>query len=263
MVRKIVTVFSSIAILLTSLLPTAWASNAVIESNSSIKIINENYDGKQVTIKQGEILEVQLNSNASTGYSWNYGIEPDSNVLSEVEHRYTSLTNPAQTKPLIGAGGQECWRFIPSKSGVTKLKLNYIRPWESETPPARTFTVEINADAPSSTITKVVDERYDGQQVTIKKGEILKVQLNSNASTGYSWNYGIEPDSNVLSKVGHRYTLLTNPAQTEPLLGAGGREWWWFAPNKSGVTKLKLNYLQPWESDAPPARTFTVEVKVD
>lgn len=79
---------------------------------------------------EGEVLTVRLDSNPTTGYSWNYKIS-DEEIL---EHLTDELVLPEAKEGFAGAGGTWCASFKPSfqKDGDVTLTLNYARPWESQ-----------------------------------------------------------------------------------------------------------------------------------
>ena len=94
-------------------------------------------NGKQVNVKSGEVITLTLESNPTTGYSWQV-IKINNAILTQVgdvEYKSDGRTIP-------GAGGMETFRFEAVGTGETTLELGYMRPWES-VPPIETFTVQI------------------------------------------------------------------------------------------------------------------------
>ena len=79
---------------------------------------------------EGEVLTVRLDSNPTTGYSWNYEIS-DEGIL---EHLTDELVLPEAKEGFAGAGGTWCASFKPSfrKDGDVTLTLKYARPWEPQ-----------------------------------------------------------------------------------------------------------------------------------
>ncbi len=100
----------------------------------------------------------------------------------------------------------------------------------------------------------------NGESVTLAQGDILKIELPSNPSTGYSWH--IASNSNdVLAPVGQPQFSLGS--QT-PMPGAGGTETFTFKAVAAGESTLTLIYNRPWETNVTPTPndTFTVTVTV-
>jgi len=47
------------------------------------------------------------------------------------------------TEHLVGAGGQETWKFLALAEGDALLEFLYLRPWEKDKPPARRHMVRV------------------------------------------------------------------------------------------------------------------------
>ncbi len=72
-------------------------------------------------------MEVKLEGNPTTGYSWNYKIQ-DATVLKNVEEDYVQDENDN----MVGVGGVYIFDFEALKEGTTKITFNYSRSWEQE-----------------------------------------------------------------------------------------------------------------------------------
>jgi len=86
------------------------------------------------------IILIALESNPTTGYSWeaNY----DETMLELVEETY-ELGEYAQ-QGAAGAGGTELFRFRALKKGEVEITMVYKRPWEEESIDTKVFTVSID-----------------------------------------------------------------------------------------------------------------------
>lgn len=107
--------------------------------------------------------------------------------------------------------------------------------------------------------TKVLTSKDSGRTVTVPVGAMVEVELAANPTTGYDW----EPVSGAgpaLKLVRSSYTR--NPAPQD-YAGVGGTETFRFHAEKAGQEVVQLNYVRPWEKNAPPAETvrFTVAVQ--
>ena len=113
-------------------------SSASLSGSGNDVNVDASYSGKQVELAVGQSLVVTLDSNASTGYSWNLAQISDDTVLSNTGNEYIS----PQTTLVVGAGGKEEWTFKALKKGTSTISMGYSRPWES-TPPAETFDLTV------------------------------------------------------------------------------------------------------------------------
>jgi inhibitor of cysteine peptidase len=99
----------------------------------------------------------------------------------------------------------------------------------------------------------------DGTAIELNAGQMLMVTLESNPTTGYSWEVS-EVDRSVLSQVGEA-EFQEAPKEDEQMVGVGGTETFRFA-SAPGSTTLTLVYHRSWETNVEPVDTFTVEVTV-
>ena len=106
----------------------------------------------------------------------------------------------------------------------------------------------------------VLTAEDDGSVVELGEGQALVVTLESNPTTGYSWQVS-EVDQDVLMQIGDPEFKEAAAAEGEQVLGAGGTETFYFA-SAAGETTLTLVYHRPWEEDVEPEEVFSVEVIV-
>ena len=92
--------------------------------------------GSTIHVKQGDIVQVSLSGNPTTGYTWE--AMPGSGGLVQ--------QGEAEFKPdssALGSGGVMTLRFKATQPGTTDLKLIYHRPFEPNVPPLQSFEVTI------------------------------------------------------------------------------------------------------------------------
>ena len=95
--------------------------------------------GKEVTLATGGTLTITLESNFTTGYSWNETAEiGDKTVIQQTDHKY----QPPGT-PMPGAGGKEVWIFKALKAGKSTISMGYARPFEKGVAPVKTFSLNV------------------------------------------------------------------------------------------------------------------------
>ena len=89
---------------------------------------------------------------------------------------------------------------------------------------------------------------------TTVNGEFA-IALDSNPTTGYSWNASY--DTSMLSLEKEKY----QPSEKEPgLVGAGGTQYYQFKALKAGSTEINLTYLRSWEEEPIDRKVFTVVI---
>jgi inhibitor of cysteine peptidase len=98
-------------------------------------------NGRQVALMPGQMLIIALESNPTTGYSWELA-EGDAAVVQQVGEVEFSASAP-EGEQLVGAGGTETFRFAAAEQGQTTLTLIYHRPWEKGVAPLETFSVDV------------------------------------------------------------------------------------------------------------------------
>ena len=103
-------------------------------------VVTEQTHG-DVNLKVGAVLEVRLEANHTTGYSWVFA--PALNPVLMRQGKTVYQEHVAGST--VGAGGVEVWRFKAVKAGQQGLHFEYRRPWEQGSPPAKvvTFTVTV------------------------------------------------------------------------------------------------------------------------
>jgi inhibitor of cysteine peptidase len=105
----------------------------------TVTVTDKDKDGK-VTLGKGEVLEVRLAANLTTGFSWQLAKNDTDRLKPQGKPVYE---RPKEPRP--GAGGMQVFRFTAEATGKSELRLIYKRPFEKDTPPAKTFklTVEV------------------------------------------------------------------------------------------------------------------------
>lgn len=102
-------------------------------------VLGTRENGKELVVKAGQSLAVELDSNPATGYKWNWKVRPNPALLKLEKEYY----RPRTTRVVIlGGGGMETWVFRALDPGSTTLELEYRRPWEDKPPQAR-FVLDI------------------------------------------------------------------------------------------------------------------------
>lgn len=100
-------------------------------------VLNEWDDNQTITMDVGEKIELRLESNVSTGYTWIVHKQPDQDIVQFSGGSWM----PNISKPSMpGSAGYQSWHIRAVDQGESTLKLWYCRPWESRDPES-TFSV--------------------------------------------------------------------------------------------------------------------------
>jgi predicted secreted protein/heat shock protein HslJ len=126
---------------------------------------------------------------------------------------------------------------------------------EVQSPPLDQTPVVPPAPSPAD---KTLTNSDDGMTIGLKIGQMLAVRLDSNPSTGYSWQVS-QVDDAVLKQQGEPQFI--QPPEAPP--GAGGAQVFLFTAAAGGSTTLTLVYKRSFEPNVAPVQTFTVHVTVD
>jgi len=104
-----------------------------LAADNSLSSVPDEY-----TVKAGGRFAIALESNPTTGYTWQHVIG-DTAIL-----RYESLSFAAEDEEATGSGGVETFFFTGAKKGQTTLTLTYARDWEGgETEETKTIIVTV------------------------------------------------------------------------------------------------------------------------
>ena len=104
-------------------------------------------DKHGVDLALGQILEVPLYGNASTGYSWDRigrADRAEDDVLVDAGADSLPSSSPDDTASgVVGAGSTTLYRYRAARVGQTTLRLVYRRSWQTEFAPADTVTLTV------------------------------------------------------------------------------------------------------------------------
>jgi inhibitor of cysteine peptidase len=107
---------------------------------AATKTVTDADNGKTVQIKMGDVLEVRLSSNPTTGYEWY--VQKQSTALLK-------LTGQSWTQPppgLVGAPTVQIIDFAPTGKGTGVLMLHYVRSWEPPNPNEQQWSLHVTIE---------------------------------------------------------------------------------------------------------------------
>lgn len=95
--------------------------------------------GRTLHLDRGDTVTVQLISNPTTGFQWQFAAPPvDGKVMTLREDKFI----PPQGQ-LCGAPGKRRLSFQAEGPGRTGVHLIYVRSWEKNRPPAKEFNLTV------------------------------------------------------------------------------------------------------------------------
>jgi inhibitor of cysteine peptidase len=112
------------------------------------------------------------------------------------------------------------------------------------------FSVEISCD-------EFNESNHRTGEVEVEVGDKIRVELCSNATTGFQWDYETTIE-NVLREEDHDFEEPNGD-----VVGAAGIEVWTFEAVETGTTEVQMEYSQPWEDGSKEEWTYTVTVTVE
>jgi predicted secreted protein len=90
--------------------------------------------------------------------------------------------------------------------------------------------------------TRMFTESDNGKTVTVTKGQVVKIQLNENPTTGYRWEPSVSS--------GIQITDDTYTASTSGRMGAGGIHTWTLKFIGTGNQHFDADNKRSWETEA-------------
>jgi len=110
-------------------------------------VLTELDNGRIVDAPAGEILEIDLRGNPSTGYTWVTSTTNELAVVSTGASKYEPDASGA------GVGGTFSFPFRAAQPGEAVLVFRYLQPWNPSNPAQTlTFTVRVPAPDPAPTL---------------------------------------------------------------------------------------------------------------
>lgn len=220
--------------------PTGTVPEYDLENPVTVITINK----MRTDIYPGEYIECILPSNPSTGYEW---------IVSESQEQTVTETYIPPTSELAGASGKTRYLLQTQKPGAYRFVANYQRPWENTTLPALSFSQIWMVSDYNDTGEKnpILSIDFDGK-VNPAPGEVVKIRIAGNPTTGYEWSAAQGTRLKVLSE-----TYVPDATDGETV-GSGGYYEWLCTADDSGIYEFGGQYKRSFEDS--PANMFWFDV---
>ena len=217
------------------------------------------FDSFEVNPAAGSVVKVIKKANPTTGYVWNVSGD---GLIIDTDYKVDN-TEPGFT----GSPGQYEWYVTAEKPGDYVLKAEYKHAGSDEV--LSTFEIPmkfVEASEPVVSPTAAPAAEDDAAyavkvhlagNTTYAAGSIFCITLPSNPTTGYDWE--VIEGKEILR--GEKPIYI--PDQNDKHLdGVGGKDQFWFTPEKPGDYKITLKYMRPWEGEEKAAATYSQTIHV-
>ncbi len=111
-----------------------------VMARAATKVVTDADKGGSVTIKMGDVLEVRLTSNPTTGFMW-YLHKHSTALLKLTGQTQTQSTQPGVGRPIV-----QIFEFAPKATGKGVLLLHYVRSWMNPDPDEEQFTLHVTIE---------------------------------------------------------------------------------------------------------------------
>ncbi len=101
-------------------------------------VLNKQDSGKQIDVKIGEVVQVELEAMGTAGYQW--FVESFDQEILKLVFEDAKVLHPES----LGSPVLMVWKFEVMKEGTTEIKMNHYRSWEGKEHSTDHFEVKIN-----------------------------------------------------------------------------------------------------------------------
>jgi inhibitor of cysteine peptidase len=98
-------------------------------------VIDQNHSGQTVNLPVGQVIELRLAENPTTGYRWTFAAD-GAPVCVVVSDRFEGPPGPP------GAGGEHTWQIKGAQIGECEIAMQYQRSFEQDAA-ARSFALHV------------------------------------------------------------------------------------------------------------------------
>jgi len=103
-------------------------------------ILQKQDSGKEITVKAGQVIQIQVEGMGGTGYWW-YVQNLDAGCVELLSEKTRVVSDGRMGGPVLGL-----WTFRAKEPGTTEIKMDYYRSWEGSAKAADHFQVTIKIE---------------------------------------------------------------------------------------------------------------------
>ena len=121
----------------------AWlmlSPSTLLAADATTITVTKEQSGREVALKVGNILRIELPGRGGTGYSW-FAEDTFAPYLKLVDQATRQVEERRPGGPVI-----QVWRFRAEKPGATEIKMAYFRPWEGVGQAKDRFRIKIRIE---------------------------------------------------------------------------------------------------------------------
>ena len=108
------------------------------------------------------------------------------------------------------------------------------------------------------TETITVNKAFNGREIKVTAGSIIRVELEQAGAAGYVWEF-TNFDKEHFEVVGIE---TPEPSKKRDLVGGSMKKTWLIGTKTKGKSELRFIYSRPWEGQEKAADTFVVKVRI-
>ena len=148
---------------------------------------------------------------------------------------------------------------VNASGNMVKFPANQ---WKDTTSLVRSYSlttgspvaIPLQTYTPAGIPTPVYSGNDNGRTISLARNSVVKVQLDENPTTGYSWNVTESSGIQVLSSS----YVSSAPGR----FGAGGTHTWVLEITGTGTQQFSGIYKQPWMPESANDSTYTISFDV-
>ncbi len=103
-------------------------------------ILQKQDNGKEITVKAGQVIQIQLEAIGGTGYWW-YVQSLDARPVELLSEKTRTVSDGRMGGPVLGL-----WTFQAKEPGTAEIKMDYYRSWEGIAKAADHFQIRIKVE---------------------------------------------------------------------------------------------------------------------
>ena len=127
----------SLVFLLFATMSEGMGMRPVDTESTPVALLTKTDTGKEVRLKTGDMIEIELSGPGATGYSWYLDDVPAGIML------VSQTTQADREKGRVGGPVSYIFRLRADKPGISEIRILYYRPWEGKEKTIDRFSITL------------------------------------------------------------------------------------------------------------------------